>query len=377
MVAPALGSPGETVAVRRFGDHTVRIETAWGLRVVITSPETAFAGATAPAMVGGVDVLIRHQRPGDVAGEPNTAYAMEDGVPLDVMVDRFANTPRVSVVHGAGDGFALSSNRVWVRWMGDEAGRGHYLIEVDGVTIAYAPTAFNGTPPPADVVLGPASSLDRIMPRGVRYLVAMDAMPDPASGGRRAAGNTLAVSAAATGRGDEQPVTVFLKAEPWMMPAELAAIFDEKEAHAAASMAVFAPMSVEQMNHKPANGTHTPRWNVEHMTGTELGFFSGVYANLDPELRRINRRPAQMPPDYVAREPLWTGAEEARQIERTQAFTRRYAYLLDGLPLTELPEGGPRFARTLAGLFGLMSTHYPEHTAHVVEKTEQPDWPGE
>lgn len=369
----AAADPGDPVAVRRFGDDTVRIETMWGLRVVIAPAESMFRNSTPPALADGVDLLIYN---GAAEGnQQGPVYAFEEGRALDVIVDRLPNSPRVSTAFGVGDFGSLSTNSVRVRWFGEGAEWGHYLIEADGVTIAYAPTAFNGAPPAADVVMGPALSFDRIMPNGVRYMVPMDGKSEYAGPGREPVGNTFAVSMHREPKPDSVPMVVHLKAQPWTMPKKLAELFAAKEADAAASMAVFAPMITAQMNHKPANGTHTPRWNVEHMTGTELGFFSGVYANLDPELRPINRRPAQMPPQYEAREPSWTGAEEARQIERSQAYTRRFAYLLDGMPLDELPQGAPRLAKSLGGLFGLMSNHYPEHTAHVVEKTQQPDWP--
>jgi len=366
-------APGDPVAVRRFGDDTVRIETMWGLRVVIAPPSSMFLNSTPPALADGVDLLIFN---GDAEGKPaGPVYAFEEGRPLDVVVDRLPNAPRVSTTFGVGDDLRLSPNSVRVRWMGDTATDGSYLIEADGLKIVYALTMIQQQIGTVDVFLAPAELGKGIQSLQARYFVPMDGQVGAAAEGRSAVGNTLAVTPAAAPRGDGNAVWVHLKPEPWKMPAELAELFKAKEADAARSMAVFAPMSADQMNHRPANGTHTPRWNVEHMTATELAFFSGVYANLDPELSRINRAPAQMPPDYEPREPSWTGAEEARQIERTQRFTRRFAYLLDGLPLDELPAGAPRFAQTLGGLFGLMSRHYPEHTAHVVEKTKQPDWP--
>lgn len=364
---------GDPVAVRRFGDDTVRIETMWGLSVVIAPAESMFRNSTPPALIDGVDLLIYN---GAAEGnQQGPVYAFEEGRPLDVIVDRLPNSPRVSTAFGVGDFGSLSTNSVRVRWMGDTATDGYYLIEADGLKIVYALTMIQEQIGAVDVFLAPAELGKGIQSLRARYFVPMDTSSSTPSAGREAVGNTLAVTASDAPRTDANAAVVHLKPEPWVMPAELAALFNKKEADAAASMAVFAPMSADQMNHSPANGTHTPRWNVEHMTGIELGFFSGVYANLDPELRPINRRPAQMPPQYEAREPSWTGAEEARQIERTQRYTRRFAYLLDGLPLDELPKGAPRMAKSLSGLFGLMSNHYPEHTAHVVEKTQQPDWP--
>ncbi len=373
----ACADPGDTVAVRRFGDDTVRIETMWGLRVVITSPETAFANSMPPAMIGGVDLLIRHERPDGFSGDRTTAYALEDGQPLDVVIDRVANSSRVSVVYGAGDFMTLSPNSLRVRWFGDGSSNGYYLVEVDGVKIVYALTMIQEQIGEADVFLASAALGKGIQSVAARYFVPMDAGTQTPVNGRKTVSNTLAVSMSESVRDGQNAETVLLKPKPWTMPSELVSLFEKKEALAAESMAVFTPMSADQMNHKPSNGTHTPRWNVEHMTGVELGFFSSVYNKRDSEVTAIRRFPKQMPPDYVARYPTWTGAEEARQIERTQAHSRRFAYLLDGLPLDELPEGAPRFVQSLEGLFATMGRHYPEHTGHVIEKTKQADWPND
>jgi hypothetical protein len=108
------------------------------------------------------------------------------------------------------------------------------------------------------------------------------------------------------------------------------------------------------------------------MMGRELGFFSEIYAELDPELVKIDLNPAQMPPDYVAAHPDWTGAEEARQFERVSEFTRRFSYLLADL---ELDEQAPGSRWILPGLLEQMERHYGEHTANVKKKFELPDWP--
>ena len=140
----------------------------------------------------------------------------------------------------------------------------------------------------------------------------------------------------------------------------------------AATLAVFVQLSVNQMNHRPSNGTHTPRWNAEHMMGRELGFFSKIYSGIDPATLAIDLNPKQMPPDYVAAHPDWDGKEEARQMQRVTAFTRRFAYLLDGIDLEAKPSGS---WWTVRGLLEQMQRHYGEHTAHVKEKFELSDWP--
>jgi len=187
----------------------------------------------------------------------------------------------------------------------------------------------------------------------------------------RPVGNTFAVSAA--DRGSEQsPKVVLLKYEPWEMPEELEALFSRKEAACRASQAVFATLTIEQMNFRPSDGTHTPRWNAEHMMGRELGFFSRIFAELDPALVPIDLNPKQMRPDYVAAHPDWSGDEEARQMERVTDFTRRFAYLLDGL---DLDAKAPRSHWTPRRLLEQMERHYKEHTENVKRKFEAPDWP--
>jgi hypothetical protein len=189
----------------------------------------------------------------------------------------------------------------------------------------------------------------------------------------RPVGNTFAVRQADRDTAGERQI-VLLRDKPWVMPEELVALFSRKEAACRASQAVFAKLSAEQMNFRPSNGTHTPRWNAEHMMGRELGFFSQIYHEVDPAVRHIDINPEQMPPDYKAAHPDWSGAEEARQMERVTAFTRRFAYLLHGLDLDERAAGSSWAPRRL---LAQMERHYGEHTANVKRKFELPDWPRE
>ena len=54
------------------------------------------------------------------------------------------------------------------------------------------------------------------------------------------------------------------------------------------------------------------------------------------------------------------------------AFVRRFAYLLDGMELSEKPAGSPW---VLKKLLTRMKTHYTHHTDKVLEKFELLDWP--
>ena len=200
-----------------------------------------------------------------------------------------------------------------------------------------------------------------------------DALPDKYEV-VRPTGNTLAVSTAG-GPTRDKPQVVVLDYKPWTMPADLAELFDAKEAASKKSQETFRNLRVDQLNHKPSNGTHTPRWNNEHMLSAELRFFSSVYSSVDSSISQIRISPQQMPPDYIAAHPGWNGQDEAMQAQRVQDFTRRFAYLLGGMSLDELPDGAPGFIGDLRGLFKQMENHYGEHTAHVHEKFELEDWP--
>lgn len=183
--------------------------------------------------------------------------------------------------------------------------------------------------------------------------------------------NTAAISSSSK-RGDETRY-VALGTKSYEMSVELTDLFARKEASCKGACEIFSELSVEQMNFKPANGTHTPRWNTEHMMGRELGFFSSIYHAIDPSIPVMNLNPRQMPKDYKFAHEDWSGAEEALQMQRVQAFTRRFAYLLDGADLKKRIKGNP--FPSLRALLKQMERHYNEHTANVVKKMELDGWP--
>jgi len=168
---------------------------------------------------------------------------------------------------------------------------------------------------------------------------------------------------------------VSLGTTPYEMSEEVADLFAKKEAAQKASREMFAKLSVDQMNFKPNNGSHTPRWNTEHMMGRELVFFSQIYNAVDPSIPVMDLNPKQMPKDYEFAHPDWTGAEEARQMKRVEDFTRRFAYLLDGMDLDKKAKGS-RFW-TPRRLLMQMERHYKEHSANVVKKMKLEGWPKE
>jgi hypothetical protein len=161
----------------------------------------------------------------------------------------------------------------------------------------------------------------------------------------------------------------------WKPTGELAQLVEKLQKANKASREVFAPLSAAQMNWRPSDGTHTPRWNAEHLAATELGFFSQAYASLDPSRHKALRiNPKQMPDDYVAAHPDWTGAEEAEQMKQIDDYVSGHAYLLEGHDLDKPLPGG---RMPLGKMFELVAGHYGQHTANVKKKLEHADWPAE
>jgi hypothetical protein len=160
---------------------------------------------------------------------------------------------------------------------------------------------------------------------------------------------------------------------PPPVPEHLQELFDRMEAANRRSQDVFRPLTVEQMNFKPSNGTHTPRWNAEHMAGRQLLFFSQIYHAIDDRIPVVDWNPQQMPEKYSARHTDWSGADEARMMQRVDTFCRRYAYLLNDLALDDKPPGSSW--PSLEALLLQMERHYDEHTANVRNKFQLPDWP--
>lgn len=418
----AVADPGKPVALRWWGEGMVSIETYWNLNIMI-DPYSLDIGYEDPEQSADLVLITHnhsdHNNPEIVQGEPIVAHSLDEAgkyVGFHHVLDRFANQeePRW---YDAKQKITRSPHAIQVTsipaWHDNDQGsqRGAVamlLIEVDGVRIVHCSDIgqmqFTAEQLKAmgnvDVLLIPVGGtytvdgaqaavlVEQVKPRivvpihyktkalnfdlaGVEpFLAALGSAYEVA----RSAGNTFAVSASEEASESKKPRVVVLDYLPWQMSAELAELFVRKEAASAATQQVFAPLSSDQINFRPTNGTHTPRWNAEHMMGRELGFFTEIYAQLDPAFAKIDLNPAQMPPDYRAAHPDWTGKEEARQIERVTAMTRRFAYLLADLPLDEQAPGSHWTPR---GLLEQMARHYGEHTANVKLKFELPDWPHE
>ncbi|MEM6470602.1 MAG: DinB family protein [Planctomycetota bacterium] len=153
---------------------------------------------------------------------------------------------------------------------------------------------------------------------------------------------------------------------------EVADLFTKMNRANEDSQKVFRPLSSTQLNFRPSNGTHTPRWNSEHMMGRQLFFFSQIYHELDETIPVMNLNPKQMPKDYEAAKPDWNGFEEAEQMARVDAYCARFSYLLKDVPLDQRAPGS---RWTLRGLLRQMERHYDQHTANTVAKFSLPEWP--
>ena len=407
---------GKPVAVRWWGKATVSVETYWHLTaliepsadalrrderfqyvdLVLTSIDGAAERGSSFERAKFVDVDDVQQHGGAISGVLDRPPNARSPSWRDAR-QRVARSPHALVATGIGaesSGPSDSQRPTHVSW----------IVDVDGVRIAHH-GSYRRLEPLADalatferidVLLIPidgqrsgdvARFVERVDPRVVVPLYDPTAPSSPGEDAlasfltdvgqqrtiRRTKGNTLSVRATTAGSVNPKQV-VLLRNQPWEMSPELADLFARKEAACRAAQRVFARLSTKQMNFRPSNGTHTPRWNAEHMMGRELGFFSEIFAELDPMQVAIDLNPAQMPPDYQAAHADWTGEEEARQMERVAAYTRRFAYLLAGL---ELDDQAPGSFWTLRRLLLQMERHYHEHTANVVQKFSLSDWPVE
>lgn len=413
----ASADPGRPVAVRFWGQGLVTIETYWNLRIAV-DPYALQIGYDDPKIKADL-VLVTHEHFDHnnvslVGGAPIVERGLDaDGRfrPLDVVLDRPPNEPAPRLRPTTADPYPARTVRIRSiesyhdDVAGEQRGRNAmFLIEVNGTRILHCGDLGQArlTPRqlqaigPIDVLLIPVGGVYTINGRDaaeitaqlgprmvvpIHYKTALLTIELQTADSFLAAlgpdyrqvlpvGNTLAVSAA--DGATAEPAVVLLKTRPWQMGPELAALYETKEQAAAAAQEVFAPLSVGQMNHRPGDGTHTPRWNAEHMMGRELGYFTTIFSTVDPQVAVIDLNPQQMPPDYKAAHPDWTGAEEARQIERVQRLSRRFAYLLDGMDLDATPADG---TWTLRALLEQMQRHYQQHTANVKKKFQLPDWP--
>lgn len=423
-VSSAKSDP-HSVAIRWWGQGMVSIESWWDLTVVI-DPYNDKIGYEVPELTADL-VLVTHEH-GDhnnveaVKGEPVVARGLNSSGevhPIWKLLDRFANSSETEWWwrETKADSTKQTSHSVVVRsipaWHDDSQGKQRgatalFKIEVDGVSILHCGDLGQSKLTdkqifligPVDVMLLPVGGVytidsdsawdivEQVKPRIVIPihfktdklkipLEPVDKFVEHMPAGwelDKVSHNTLAVKALPKDAEAKHKLVV-LDYKPWQPTGELAELMKEMDTACQESQKVFAPLTANQMSWQPPNGTHTPRWNAEHMMGRQLGFFSQIYSEIDPEtFSHIDLNPAQMPPDYKPAHPDWDGAEEARQMQRANAYVRRFAYLLNGVDL-DRPAPGSRW--TLRRLLKQMDRHFGEHTASVQQKFELEGWPAE
>ena len=348
----AIADPGDPIAVRRVEGGFV-VESMWNLSVrIIRSekfPTTELAGVDLPRTA--------------VPGPPAANRFLQQRSSFDSVLDRQPNEAAPTWSPFPSDQ-PRSSNAIRVR-----GGESFVLIELDDVLIAYVDDETDMDKDTQDeiseaqvLIFGKSST--NTSPTSAAWVIRSSDNQE------MAAQNTFCISSES--QKPETSKTVWLHSDSVVLPRDVETLLVAKEDACQESQAVFAKLSINQMNFRPSNGSHTPRWNTEHMMGRELLFFSQIYHALDNSIPIMDLNPKQMPDDYVAKHADWDGAEEARQMQRVSAFTRRFAYLLIDLPL-EKQAPGSRWK--LDALLRQMDRHYTEHTANVKKKFALEDWP--
>lgn len=403
------------VAFRTWPDQTVSIETYWGFTVAIGPGAAAVPGIDEPDQTfGGAGLLIDFAQ-AEAQQEETTwdwdeeksvgrvSVGVGNGKPFVLALDRKPNEPKPELIVVDSD-TELSSQamtiKVW-RPTGDDPVVHAPVVHVqaNGIDVVYGigdalvvaveegSLTTKGDEGLLDVAVlllhdddtvdaGQIEAFNRYIRAKAIYL-ANDTRVIGQLMTRREVGNTTALVVEEGADEDQELKTVLLEHadEPWSMPQDMAALYDAMDAEGRKWSKVFEPLSVRQMNHKPVNGTHTPRWNIEHMASREMFFITAAYHAADPRFPHIRLDPQQMPPDYVARHPDWDGMEEARRVYRTSAFLRRFAYLYHGRSLEQRISADSRIR--FAPIMRQVTRHWAEHSNNVLDKMKLDDWPEE
>lgn len=400
LVSSASADPPVPVAVRWWGGATVSIETWWHGPIVIGCDSS-------------VDGLAEHGLSTRPDSRPQAEISSKTGLltmPLDAdswplrVNQRYQRLPNqgkltpvnLSVVEPRYS-YQIEIDPAWIMADPKMDRLGLALISVEGVRVLYAADLHDAKLSDAGtkVLLRPdvlVVSVDKstkqmqylvshlqprfVIPIAATYAAVEAALKQLSSDTEIEweSHNTFAITPIEKAVGERSKL-VALSDKPWKPTGDLAELLAKMDASCRASQKVFAPLSAKQMSWQPPNGTHTPRWNVEHLMGRQLGFFSEIFAAIDPQtFKAINLNPKQMPPEYQPAHDDWTGAEEARQMQRANAYVQRFAYLLEGIDLDK-PAPGSRW--TLRKLLKQMDRHFTEHTANVVKKFELEGWPAE
>ena len=419
-LSPATAAPGKPVAVRWWGQGMVSIET-FGNQTVVIDPYNGKIGYKVPDISGDL-VLVTHEHSDHnnveaIGGNPIILRGLSpDGQAraIDGVFDRSPSELKPRWHESPSSNW--SDHKIIVTsvpsWHDNQQGakRGAnalFVAEVDGVRIVHCgdlgQTKLTESQLKAmgrvDVLCIPVGGvytidgeqavaiIEQVKPRIVVPIhyktnvlkIGLDPIEKflEAVGDRyevtRSTGNTFAVRDA-EGDDDQSTRVVVLNYQPWKPTGDLAELLDKMETACRDSQKIFASLSAKQLNWSPPNGTHTPRWNAEHMMGRQMLFFSQIYAAKDSAFQAIDLNPQQMPPDYQAAHPDWDGAEEARQMKRANAYVRRFAYLLDGV---DLDARAPGSRWKLRALLRQMDRHFNEHTKNVEKKRGLPGWPAQ
>ena len=356
---------GEPLAIKRHSDGSIGLESHWGLKLIVNQAVTEEQA--------NLDSLTKY---------------VHFGLPLDHQFQRLPNQRRPDWIPF--DDQIAVDNVIRVR--SHSAG---IRVFLDGVAVLVLSESWRDSTRAdrsgalkVDVVVMPSSESASLGHAGVAWLKSVN--PRIIAFGQQASEQALSELAAALGTNSissvaHQTIAVSMSGpddksvqlvrctdQPWKMPAELSELFDRMDTANRNSQQVFRSLSADQLNFKPGNGTHTPRWNAEHMMGRQLLFFSQIYHAIDPTIAIMDLNPKQMPPDYKAAHPAWNGPEEAFQMERVLQFSRRFAYLLEDVNL-DVKAPGSRW--TLRGLLLQMERHYNQHTENTIKKFALPNWP--
>jgi len=393
------------VAFRTWPNQTVSVETYWGFTIAVGPGAADVPGIDQPDQtLGGANLVFSFssneettQKWDEQSSVGRVAIGSAQVDPLQVALDRKPNELKAGVLEDDAQPTSRAAT-IWA-WQPDIDEPSLLLpiavVRVDGIDMVYG-SAYSLNAAAPDIlklpgiddtvdlvvlVVGEHEQADtepvkaianRLNANAVCVIGKTDEVL--AMSTRSSVGNTTALIAGEEPAADG-PELIMHAEGPWKAPEEMAGLYDNLDAEGRKWSKVFEPLSVNQMNHRPSNGTHTPRWNIEHMASRQMFFITAAYHAADSRFPHIKLDPKQMPPDYVARHPDWNGAEEARRVYRTSAFVRRFAYLYHGRALNE--PIAPRSRIRFAPIVRQVTRHYAMHTPNVQDKMKLDDWPPE
>ncbi|MHC4443495.1 MAG: MBL fold metallo-hydrolase [Planctomycetota bacterium] len=413
------------VSIKWWGQACVSIETFWGFTIVIDPyPEDNRLGYPKPDLTADL-ILITHNHfdhtgVASIKGKPIILRGLTpngDWASINHFLDRLPNRPKPTLVFKT-ETKCLSPHAVHIQGIktfhdnqsGAQRGKNTMmLVDTEGVRILHCGDLGHTLTDEQLKAMGPIDLL--LVPVGGKYTIdsaealrivqqikprrwtwpihfntgvcdlpldKIDTFEDQAKQTsmaiRRVQGNAIAITRRPSDKSSEftRPACIISDFKPAQLKPEMVKALSTMRKTRQVMVDRLGQVSKAQLDHKPANGTHTIRWNFEHTTGRELKFFSEVYHVLDPEIPVIDWNPAQMPPDFKPRYPEWNTVEMVRHVQRVGAFTDRFSYLLADIPV-EKKIKGTRFS--VRSLSDLMVRHYRDHTAKAVSKFTLSDWP--